>query len=147
MHSVNPFYVNNTSLDYAPDSMAPLGFNEAVVNTSIGRWRDTVYVPGNGSSQIIQKFAGEIVAWTGKTVFHCHFLDHEDQGMMAAIMIDDPALDGVAESDADSPATITTVPVAAPTEEVLSTPPASSSALSGCHVATVVFTFVVFIII
>jgi FtsP/CotA-like multicopper oxidase with cupredoxin domain len=23
----------------------------------------------------------------GKSVFHCHFLDHEDQGMMAAVQI------------------------------------------------------------
>jgi hypothetical protein len=35
-----------------------------------------------------QKFGASDVVWAGKTVFHCHFLDHEDQGMIAAIKID-----------------------------------------------------------
>jgi prophage tail gpP-like protein len=39
---------------------------------------------------VINQRFGESIAWTGKTVFHCHFLDHEDQGMIAAMIIADP---------------------------------------------------------
>ena len=62
---------------------------DAVFDTNLNphpMWRDTVFIPPFGMTVIRQRF-GESVAWTGKTVFHCHFLDHEDQGMIAAMMI------------------------------------------------------------
>jgi FtsP/CotA-like multicopper oxidase with cupredoxin domain len=43
---------------------------------------DTVWIPPGGTIvfQILYK------QWRGKTVFHCHKLPHEDQGMMANVM-------------------------------------------------------------
>ena len=48
----------------------------------------TILIPPFGEVVMWQKFRASDVAWAGKTVFHCHFLDHEDQGMIAAIKID-----------------------------------------------------------
>jgi len=65
---------------------------DALIDTNLvpsNMWRDTVFVPPNGYATIKQRF-GESVAWTGKTVYHCHFLDHEDQGMISAVEISNP---------------------------------------------------------
>lgn len=44
---------------------------------------DTVNVPAGGSVTVRVAFAD----FTGKTVFHCHILPHEDNGMMAVVNI------------------------------------------------------------
>jgi FtsP/CotA-like multicopper oxidase with cupredoxin domain len=44
-------------------------------------WKDVVNVPAGGFVRIRIPF--EQIG--GKTVFHCHILDHEDQGMMAVV--------------------------------------------------------------
>ena len=44
-------------------------------------YRDVVPVPANGRAIVRIAFEG----LTGTTVYHCHILDHEDQGMMAVI--------------------------------------------------------------
>jgi hypothetical protein len=49
-------------------------------------WRDTVVVPPNGRARIWVQYKN----YTGKTVFHCHFLAHEDTGMMSTLFIGDP---------------------------------------------------------
>lgn len=49
-------------------------------------WRDTVVVPPNGRARIWVKYYN----YTGKTVFHCHFLAHEDTGMMSVLFIGPP---------------------------------------------------------
>lgn len=46
-------------------------------------WKDTVNVPANSWVRLRIPFT----AITGKTVFHCHILDHEDLGMMATIEV------------------------------------------------------------
>jgi len=78
--SVNPGYLAGTSL-----------FKQAVIETNTvppNMWRDTVFIPPLGNTVIWQRFGdGRGTAETGKTVYHCHFLDHEDQGMMANLMI------------------------------------------------------------
>lgn len=43
-------------------------------------WRDVVNVPARG--QVTVRVAFDI---TGRSVYHCHILDHEDLGMMAAV--------------------------------------------------------------
>jgi FtsP/CotA-like multicopper oxidase with cupredoxin domain len=79
---VNPFIVQgfetNSSL---PQHLAPYwdSIQEPVVS-----WRDTVFLPPFGSTRILQKFGSDV----GKTIFHCHFSDHQDEGMVAAIMIE-----------------------------------------------------------
>ncbi|MBK5288691.1 MAG: multicopper oxidase family protein [Acidimicrobiia bacterium] len=44
-------------------------------------WKDTVNVPANSSVRIRLAF----LDIPGRTVFHCHILDHEDLGMMGVI--------------------------------------------------------------
>jgi FtsP/CotA-like multicopper oxidase with cupredoxin domain len=44
-------------------------------------WRDVVNVPARGSVRFRIQFAD----FAGKTVQHCHILDHEDMGMMATV--------------------------------------------------------------
>lgn len=56
-------------------------------------WRDTVIIPPYGIVKIwIQMMPSSIVNPTGKSVFHCYFLAHEDTGMIAAIKWTDPAV-------------------------------------------------------
>ena len=42
---------------------------------------DVVNVPAKSSVKVLVNFT----TYTGKTLYHCHILDHEDQGMMGAI--------------------------------------------------------------
>ena len=44
-------------------------------------WRDVVIVPARGQVTVRIRFA----AIAGRTVYHCHVLDHEDHGMMGII--------------------------------------------------------------
>ena len=46
-------------------------------------WKDTVSVRGYESVKIRVKFED----YTGRTVYHCHILDHEDRGMMGIVEI------------------------------------------------------------
>ena len=46
-------------------------------------WRDTVNVPAGQSVTIRVPFTD----YAGKTVYHCHILDHEDAGMMGIINV------------------------------------------------------------
>lgn len=49
--------------------------------TPMNVWRDTLFLEEGHSYIIRSRFAD----FLGKTVIHCHFLDHEDQGMMMPI--------------------------------------------------------------
>jgi len=42
-------------------------------------WKDTLVAPANGHITVAARFKG----YTGKYLFHCHNLEHEDLGMMA----------------------------------------------------------------
>ena len=44
-------------------------------------WRDTVIVPHNGRLTFRSRF----LDFTGKTVLHCHMMNHEELGMMQVI--------------------------------------------------------------
>jgi bilirubin oxidase len=46
-------------------------------------WKDTVNVPKHASVRFIVRFAGH----PGKWMYHCHILDHEDQGMMGIVEV------------------------------------------------------------
>lgn len=54
-----------------------------------GTIQDTVWV-GVGQTVVIRM---RFKQWTGKSVFHCHILPHEDVGMMQNFLIVDPAQD------------------------------------------------------
>ncbi|MHA7142444.1 multicopper oxidase family protein [Arthrobacter sp. Sr33] len=55
--------------------------NGQVANTTI--WRDVVNVPANGSVKVRVAFND----FRGRSVYHCHILDHEDLGMMGTIEV------------------------------------------------------------
>eukprot|EP00584_Thalassiosira_punctigera_P012779 CAMPEP_0172548702 /NCGR_PEP_ID=MMETSP1067-20121228/17933_1 /TAXON_ID=265564 ORGANISM="Thalassiosira punctigera, Strain Tpunct2005C2" /NCGR_SAMPLE_ID=MMETSP1067 /ASSEMBLY_ACC=CAM_ASM_000444 /LENGTH=814 /DNA_ID=CAMNT_0013335957 /DNA_START=115 /DNA_END=2559 /DNA_ORIENTATION=+ len=90
---VNPFQVMSIQSGELPGILiGSTTLQDAVFATSMNptpMWRDTTFIPPWGMTTIRQRF-GESISWTGKTVFHCHFLDHEDQGMISAMMILDP---------------------------------------------------------
>lgn len=44
-------------------------------------WRDVVNVPAHGEAVVRIRFA----RFSGRTVYHCHVLDHEDAGMMGIV--------------------------------------------------------------
>ena len=75
---VNPFQVASITSGKLPGKLANMSLLDAVIATNMeppGMWRDTVFIPPFGVTVIHQRF-GEREAWTGKTVYHCHFLDH-----------------------------------------------------------------------
>lgn len=50
-------------------------------------WRDTILIRENVESKLRSRY----VRYTGKFVFHCHILDHEDRGMMETVEVVMPA--------------------------------------------------------
>lgn len=86
-HNVHPFHIHvnrfqiqemgsELSTEKYPVLKPLLEFDDSV-------WRDTVVVPPNGRARIWVQYKN----YTGKTVFHCHFLAHEDTGMMSTLFI------------------------------------------------------------
>lgn len=55
-------------------------------NGGLGRWYDTIDVPFEGSVLLRHRFE----KFAGVSVFHCHIIAHEDEGMMQVIEIVDP---------------------------------------------------------
>jgi FtsP/CotA-like multicopper oxidase with cupredoxin domain len=91
---VNPFYVVATESLYS-DKISPLlwgDYTAPFLDRQVGTWRDTVMVPPFGSVTIRMCFdAGtrqnvlspeKSDSFKGKFVFHCHFLIHEDTGLL-----------------------------------------------------------------
>jgi FtsP/CotA-like multicopper oxidase with cupredoxin domain len=46
-------------------------------------WKDTVNVPKHETVRLIVRFENFAGLW----MFHCHILDHEDQGMMGVLEV------------------------------------------------------------
>lgn len=89
-HNVHPFHIHvnrfqiqemgsELSIEDYPALAEVMSFDPEV-------WRDTVVVPPNGRARIWVQYKN----YTGKTVLHCHFLAHEDTGMMATVFIGSP---------------------------------------------------------
>jgi hypothetical protein len=51
-------------------------------------WADTLFIPVGHNATVRTRFRH----FTGKTVLHCHILDHEDAGMMHAVFIEGPGV-------------------------------------------------------
>ena len=49
-----------------------------------GTHQDVVNVPAGGWVEVEIEFSGQ----TGRTVYHCHILDHEDDGMMGTVVVE-----------------------------------------------------------
>jgi peroxiredoxin len=61
---------------------------EVITRDSSGRvidrlWRDTLFVPARKKATIRMKF----LDFTGKSVMHCHILDHSENGMMRVFQV------------------------------------------------------------
>jgi spore coat protein A len=72
--------VDPTGMDFAlggTHQPITLGATLAILPEESG-WKDTVTVAPN----TLVTVAGRLARQTGKVVYHCHFLDHEDEGMM-----------------------------------------------------------------
>eukprot|EP00929_Paragymnodinium_shiwhaense_P068928 TRINITY_DN34764_c0_g1_i1.p1 TRINITY_DN34764_c0_g1~~TRINITY_DN34764_c0_g1_i1.p1 ORF type:complete len:662 (+),score=68.29 TRINITY_DN34764_c0_g1_i1:65-2050(+) len=80
---VNPFQVKEIYSSFRPEDPAMQVQTE--LNASRENWRDTVIVPPMGAVKIWIRFRPDM---KGKTVAHCHFLAHEDTGMMMNILIE-----------------------------------------------------------
>lgn len=59
----------------------PMQVIEGADRVAEPRWQDVVNVPAFGRVTVLIAFSD----FAGKTVYHCHILDHEDQGMMAIL--------------------------------------------------------------
>jgi bilirubin oxidase len=46
-------------------------------------WKDTINIPKHETAKVIVRFAD----YAGKWMFHCHILDHEDNGMMGILEV------------------------------------------------------------
>jgi hypothetical protein len=77
---VNRFQVKEMGTELSIERYPVLA---AVLDFDPDAWRDTVMVPPNGRTRIWVQYKN----YTGKTVFHCHFLAHEDTGMMSTLFI------------------------------------------------------------
>lgn len=49
-------------------------------------WLDTVNVPVGKTVDVVMDFTNPVIK--GKSLFHCHLLNHEDKGMMAKILFE-----------------------------------------------------------
>ncbi|HHP7232710.1 MAG TPA: multicopper oxidase family protein [Xenococcaceae cyanobacterium] len=71
----HPFHVHNNAFQVVSRNAQP---------ESLLAWRDTVLVKRGETVRIRIPFND----FAGKTVYHCHILDHEDLGMMGNLMIE-----------------------------------------------------------
>ena len=75
--------VNNTDMDH-PFHLHINAFQVYARNgkpESQSVWKDVVNVRSKETVQILVPFAD----FTGKTMFHCHLLEHEELGMMGVV--------------------------------------------------------------
>lgn len=47
-------------------------------------WKDTINVKRGTETRFLVRFAD----YTGKSMYHCHILNHEDLGMMAVVQVE-----------------------------------------------------------
>jgi peroxiredoxin len=77
----HPFHIHVNSFQVT----GHLDGNGNPVDDGVGDWKDTLFVPEAHTYTIRHRFQD----FAGKTVFHCHILDHEDQGMMMPLELHD----------------------------------------------------------
>ena len=74
LYYAHPFHIHVNP--FQTWRMGPQGVPETI-------WRDTLLVPQGQPQYIYTQYKD----FTGKYVYHCHILDHEDQGMMEQVEI------------------------------------------------------------
>ncbi|GGT02974.1 multicopper oxidase family protein [Streptomyces chromofuscus] len=77
--------IDGSGLDFAEGyTTKPITLGAAVpVAPEESGWKDTITVHAN----TLVTVAGRLAKQTGKVVYHCHILDHEDEGMMRPFVI------------------------------------------------------------
>jgi suppressor of ftsI len=78
--------LRNTSSDTHPFHIHVNDFQVVSINgepVDADSWEDTTPIPAFGEIVIRTRF----LDFTGKFVYHCHLLDHEDQGMMGVVEV------------------------------------------------------------
>ncbi|NEQ36491.1 MAG: multicopper oxidase domain-containing protein [Okeania sp. SIO3I5] len=83
--SPHPFHIHVNPFQIEGDKIDPSGPDEP----SNWRWWDTIAVNRGSSVTIRHRF----LDFDGEFVLHCHILIHEDQGMMANVIIDGDGAD------------------------------------------------------
>ena len=86
LNTVEEWTIRNTSGEQHPFHIHTNAFQVMSINGRPNRalsWQDTVNLPVRGEVTVRMKFTD----FTGKTVYHCHILNHEDKGMMAVLEI------------------------------------------------------------
>jgi o-aminophenol oxidase len=80
--------VDGTSFDTAlGGTTKPIAIKDSVpIATSESGWKDTVNLNANSMVTVAGQFGRE----TGRFMYHCHILDHEDEGMMRPFVIMPP---------------------------------------------------------
>lgn len=84
INTTEEWTLRNTSFEYHPFHIHTNDFLVEKVNVKpvpIDGFRDTVPIPPHGNVTIRMRYR----TFTGKAVFHCHILYHEDHGMMGII--------------------------------------------------------------
>lgn len=77
-------YVNDTPMDH-PMHLHVNSFQAISPDGEPERaWRDVINVKANSTARFRVAFRD----FAGKTVQHCHILDHEDRGLMATVLIE-----------------------------------------------------------
>ena len=80
--------IRNTSVEWHPFHIHVNDYQVMSVNgetLDAYSWEDTTAVPGDGEIVIRTRF----LDFPGKSVYHCHLLDHEDEGMMGVFEVVD----------------------------------------------------------
>jgi len=101
---VNPFLVMDVQMAPSADLLAPssalaqkmLTASAFYAHSLEGHWRDTVMIPPMGQVVLKQcwdagpaadNIGTQLERFSGKFVFHCHFLTHSDTGLMHNFML------------------------------------------------------------
>jgi suppressor of ftsI len=85
--AVEEWVIRNTSAEWHPFHIHVNDFQVLAINgvPVDPFWNDTISLPPRGSVTMRIRFAD----FTGRTVFHCHILSHEDFGMMSVVSIEE----------------------------------------------------------
>jgi FtsP/CotA-like multicopper oxidase with cupredoxin domain len=81
-HSFHPHLVHFKVLDF--DGRAP--------PPHLSGWKDTIFLPPRSTARVIARFEDHSDPTT-PYMFHCHILEHEDEGMMGQFVVVEPGDD------------------------------------------------------
>ena len=87
LRAVEEWTIINDQPNDPEDHVFHIHTNDMLLTTGEARaepiWRDTAILPRNGSITFRSRF----VDFTGKFMFHCHMMNHEDLGMMQVVEV------------------------------------------------------------